>query len=94
MGGWGALAGILMLGPRIGKYVNGKAMPIMGHSMPLATIGVFCLWLGWFGFNGGSVLSAEPTKVSFVLVTTMFGAAAGVIGALVSSHACQSRTGI
>jgi len=86
VGGWGALAGILMLGPRIGKYVNGKAMPIMGHSMPLATIGVFCLWLGWFGFNGGSVLSAEPTKVSFVLVTTMFGAAAGVIGALVSSH--------
>jgi Amt family ammonium transporter len=66
--------------------VNGKAMPIMGHSMPLATIGVFCLWLGWFGFNGGSVLSAEPTKVSFVLVTTMFGASAGVLGALISSY--------
>ena len=86
VGGWGALAGILMLGPRIGKYVNGKAMPIMGHSMPLATIGVFCLWLGWFGFNGGSILSAEPTKVSFVLITTMFGASAGIVGALVSSH--------
>ena len=85
VGGWGALAGVLLLGPRIGKYVNGKAMPIMGHSMPLATIGVFCLWLGWFGFNGGSILSAEPTKISFVLVTTMFGASAGVIGALVCS---------
>lgn len=86
VGGWGALAGVLVLGPRIGKYVNGKAMPIMGHSMPLATLGVFCLWLGWFGFNGGSVLSAEPTKVSFVLVTTMFGASAGLIGAMISSY--------
>lgn len=86
VGGWGALAGVLVLGPRIGKFVNGKAMPIMGHSMPLATLGVFCLWLGWFGFNGGSILSAEPTKVSFVLVTTMFGACAGVIGAMFSSN--------
>jgi len=86
VGGWGALAGVLVLGPRIGKFVNGKAIPIMGHSMPLATVGVFCLWLGWFGFNGGSILSAEPTKVSFVLVTTMFGASAGVLGALVSSY--------
>ena len=86
VGGWGALAGVMLLGPRIGKYVNGKAMPIMGHSMPLATAGVFCLWLGWFGFNGGSILSAEPTKVSFVLVTTMFGASAGLLGALLSSY--------
>ena len=85
VGGWGALAGVLLLGPRIGKYVNGKAMPIMGHSMPLATIGVFCLWPGWLGLNGGPILSAVPTKISFVLVTTMSGASAGVIGALVCS---------
>jgi Amt family ammonium transporter len=85
VGGWGALAGIMVLGPRIGKYVNGRAQAIMGHSIPLATIGVFCLWLGWFGFNGGSILSADPQKVSFVLVTTMFGACAGIIGALISS---------
>ncbi|WP_294507544.1 ammonium transporter [uncultured Victivallis sp.] len=85
VGGWAALAGVILLGPRIGKYVNGRAMPIMGHSMPLATIGVFCLWLGWFGFNGGSILSAEPTKISFVLCTTMFGASAGVLGAMLCS---------
>ena len=87
VGGWAALAGVILLGPRIGKYVNGKAMPIMGHSMPLATIGTFCLWLGWFGFNGGSILSAEPTKISYVLCTTMFGASAGVIGAMLSGMA-------
>lgn len=84
VGGWGALAGILVLGPRIGKYVNGRSQPIMGHNMPLATIGVFCLWLGWFGFNGGSILSADPEKTSYVLVTTMFGACAGIVGAMVA----------
>ncbi|WP_372796486.1 ammonium transporter, partial [Pontiella sp.] len=57
VGGWGALAGIILLGPRLGKYVNGKVKAIQGHNMPLLTIGVFLLWLGWFGFNGGSVLS-------------------------------------
>ncbi len=82
VGGWAALAGVIMLGPRIGKYVSGKTMPIPGHSMPLAAIGVFCLWLGWFGFNGGSILSAEPTRISFVLVTTMLGASAGLLGAM------------
>ncbi len=77
IGGWGALAGILLLGPRHGKFVDGKVRPILGHSMPLATIGVFLLWLGWFGFNGGSVLSADPGLVSLTLVTTCLGAAAG-----------------
>lgn len=86
VGGWGALAGIILLGPRLGKYVNGKAVAIMGHSMPLATIGVFCLWLGWFGFNGGSILSSDPEKVSYVLITTMFGACAGIVGAMFSSY--------
>ncbi|MFT4901233.1 MAG: Amt family ammonium transporter, partial [Lentimonas sp.] len=59
-GGFAALACVLILGPRTGKYVDGKIKPILGHSMPLATIGVFLLFLGWFGFNGGSVLSADP----------------------------------
>jgi len=82
VGGWGALAGIMLLGARKGKYVNGKAKAIMGHNMPLLTIGVFLLWLGWFGFNGGSVLSADPGAVSYVLVTTSLAAAAGIMGAM------------
>ena len=85
VGGWGALAGILLLGPRLGKYVNGKIKPIPGHSMPLATIGVFLLWLGWFGFNGGSVLSADPGKVSYVFVTTFIAACAGIMGAMATT---------
>ncbi|MFD3000960.1 ammonium transporter [Pontibacter toksunensis] len=80
VGGWGALAGIILLGSRIGKYIDGKIKPIPGHSIPLATIGVFILWLGWFGFNGGSVLSADPGAVSRVLVMTSLAAAAGAIG--------------
>lgn len=85
VGGWGALAGAIILGPRLGKYVNGKVKPILGHSMPLATIGVFLLWLGWFGFNGGSVLSADPALVSLTLVTTSIAAAAGAVGAMFAS---------
>ncbi len=66
VGGWAALVGAAVLGPRIGKYGrNGKrTIPIMGHSMSLATIGVFLLWFGWYGFNGGSVLLADPGPVS------------------------------
>ena len=86
VGGWAALVGAYTLGPRLGKYSkNGKIKPIMGHNMPLATIGVFLLWFGWYGFNGGSVLSADPGAVSFVFVTTTLAAAAGVIGAMVTS---------
>lgn len=85
VGGWGALAGVLILGPRIGKFKDGKVFAIPGHSMPLATIGVFLLWLGWFGFNGGSVLSANPGATSLTLVTTCLAAAAGAIGAMVTS---------
>lgn len=77
VGGWGALAGAIMLGPRIGKYVNGKVNPIQPHNFSLAVIGVFLLWLGWFGFNGGSVLSGDANAVSFVLVTTCLAACAG-----------------
>lgn len=60
VGGWGALAGIIVLGPQIGKYVNGKTKNFSGSSVPLAIMGVFMIWFGWFGFNGGSVLSANP----------------------------------
>ena len=85
VGGWGALAGVLLLGPRLGKYVGGKLHPIPGSNMPLATVGVFLLWLGWFGFNGGSVLSADPALTSFVLVTTCLSASAGAIVAMATS---------
>ena len=79
VGGWAALAGAIILGPRIGKY-TGKA--IKSSSPPLATIGAFLLWFGWFGFNGGSVLSADAGAVSYVFVTTALGAAAGTIAAM------------
>ncbi len=85
VGGWGALTGVFFLGPRIGKYTKKGIHPIPGHSMPLVAIGGFLLWLGWFGFNGGSVLSADPGLVSLVLVTTSLSAAAGAIGAMVTS---------
>ncbi len=85
VGGWGALVGAWMLGPRIGKYVNGRLNPIPGSNMPLAAVGVFLLWLGWFGFNGGSVLSADPAATSFTLVTTCLAAAAGAVAAIAAS---------
>ena len=91
VGGWAALAGVLLLGPRMGKYVGKSIKPIMGHSMPLAAIGVFLLWLGWFGFNGGSVLSADPAAVSFVFVTTSLAAAAGIMGAILLSWVLQKK---
>lgn len=87
VGGWAALASVLLVGPRRGKYDNqGRVKPIPGHNMPLATIGVFLLWFGWFGFNGGSVLSADPMGVSLVFVTTALAGAAGAMGAFASSR--------
>ena len=86
VGGWGALAGVILVGPRIGKYVNGKTVDKPGASVPLAVIGVFLLWLGWFGFNGGSVLSADPALVSFVLVTTSLAACAGGLGGFLAGY--------
>jgi Amt family ammonium transporter len=85
VGGWAALAGIILVGPRVGKYTAKGMRPITGHSMPLAAIGVFLLWFGWFGFNGGSVLSADPGAVSLVFTTTSMAAAAGAIGAFIAS---------
>jgi Amt family ammonium transporter len=91
VGGWAALAGVMLLGPRLGKYVNGTVHPIMGHNLPLAAIGVFLLWLGWYGFNGGSVLSADPGAVSLVCVTTSLAAAAGVISSMIVSNLVQHK---
>ncbi len=85
VGGWGALIGILFLGPRKGKFFGKQIIPIPGHNMGLVVIGVFMLWLGWFGFNGGSVLSADPGLVSLVLVTTSLAASAGAIGSMITS---------
>lgn len=91
VGGWGALAGVILVGPRIGKYVNGKTIEKPGASVPLAVIGVFLLWLGWFGFNGGSVLSADPGLVSFVLVTTSLAACAGGLGGFLAAYFAFKR---
>jgi len=81
-GGFAALAAVLLLGARRGKYVNGQIKPVLGHSMPLATIGALLLFLGWFGFNGGSVLSADPALVSLVFVTTAMAGCAGGLAAM------------
>ncbi|MPM08329.1 hypothetical protein SDC9_54641 [bioreactor metagenome] len=71
VGGWAALSGVIILGPRIGKYTkDGKIHPIPGHNMSLATIGAFVLWFGWFGFNPGSTMAADPMAISHILVTT------------------------
>jgi Amt family ammonium transporter len=86
VGGWGALIAIWLLGARIGKFdETGKPKAIPGHNIPMATAGVLILWLGWFGFNGGSVLSADPALTSLVLTTTSLAAAAGGVGAFVVS---------
>lgn len=86
VGGWAALIGAYLLGPRIGKYTAQGMKAIPGHNLPMATMGVFLLWFGWFGFNGGSVLSASPGLVSKVFVTTAIAAAAGAFGALLISY--------
>ncbi len=83
VGGWAALAGILVLGARNGKYKDGKVHPIPGHSMTSAALGVFILWIGWFGFNPGSTMAAmNGTAIAHVLVNTNLAAATGSLGAL------------
>ncbi len=92
VGGWAALVGAIMVGPRAGKYgKDGKVNPIPGSNMPMAVTGVFLLWLGWFGFNGGSVLSADPGATSLVLVTTSLAAAAGAVGSVIAYMFISSK---
>ncbi len=87
VGGWAALAGALVLGPRIGKYKDGRTIPMPGSNLALATLGTFILWLGWFGFNGGSQLAmgtvGDVTDVSRIFANTNMAAAAGAVAALI-----------
>tara|TARA_R110001606_G_scaffold165748_1_gene310248 strand:+ start:12348 stop:13652 length:1305 start_codon:yes stop_codon:yes gene_type:complete len=85
VGGWAALVAAWMVGPRIGKFINGKAVEMPGHNQMYATLGVFILWLGWFGFNGGSQLAwggDDAVAASQVVLVTNLAAAAGAVGAL------------
>ena len=85
VGGWAALAGAMVLGPRMGKYgPNGTIKPILGHNIPLAALGVFILWLGWFGFNPGSTTAANK-DIAMIFVNTNLAAAAGAVLAMVTS---------
>jgi len=85
IGGWAAFAGILMLGPRLGKYRDGKPVAIPGHSMTSATIGVFVLWFGWFGFNPGSTMAADWASIAHIAATTNTAAATGALAALITA---------
>ncbi|MCD6272806.1 MAG: ammonium transporter, partial [Deltaproteobacteria bacterium] len=85
VGGWAALAGAIVLGPRIGKFTKeGKVKPILGHNIPLAALGVFILWVGWFGFNPGSTTTADKS-IAMIFVNTNLSAAAGAIMAMFTS---------
>ncbi len=86
VGGWAALAGVIVLGPRVGKYTKDKKInPIPGHNMSLAVIGLFVLWLGWFGFNPGSTMAADPTAISHILMTTNTAAIVAVLTSTATS---------
>lgn len=92
VGGWAALAGVLVLGPRIGKYKDGKVNAIPGHSLTSASLGVLILWLGWFGFNPGSTMSAgNGSAIAHVLVATNMAAATGALAATVVAWALLGK---
>jgi Amt family ammonium transporter len=91
VGGWGALAGAIVLGPRLGKYIGGKSKAIPGHNLALSTIGVFILWFGWWGFNGGSSLNSDPKNVAWILVTTNMACVCGILGAMLTSWFVQKK---
>ena len=90
VGGWAALTGAIILGPRIGKYKDGKVTPFLGSNLPLATLGAFILWLGWFGFNGGSQLAmgtiGDIADISRIFVNTNAAAAGGVVATLIATQ--------
>lgn len=94
-GGWAALAGALVLGPRLGKYEGGRVHPITGSNLPLAALGTFILWLGWFGFNGGSQLAFgtidDAVSVAKIFVNTNMAACAGVVTAIVATQAVYRK---
>ena len=85
IGGWAALAGVIVLGPRLGRFENGEIKAIPGHNLSLATIGAFVLWFGWFGFNPGSTMAADPMAIAHIAVTTNTAAAAAIMSATITS---------
>ncbi len=95
VGGWAALAGAIVLGPRLGKYKDGKVNPMPGSNLALATLGTFILWLGWFGFNGGSQLAmgtvGDVSDVSRIFANTNMAAAAGAVTALILSNVMYKK---
>ena len=98
VGGWAALTGAIILGPRIGKYVDGRTVPMVGSSIPLATLGTFILWLGWFGFNGGSQLAlgsiSNAADVSRIFANTNLAAAGGVVAAMIMSQIMYGKVDV
>ncbi len=91
-GGWAALAGILLLGPRIGKYkANGQSKPIYGHNMTSATLGAFILWFGWYGFNPGSTMAANPEAIAHIVMTTTMAAVTGIVASAIISWILQKK---
>ncbi len=95
VGGWAALAGAIVLGPRLGKYKDGRVNPMPGSNLALATLGTFILWLGWFGFNGGSQLAmgtvGDVSDVSRIFANTNMAAAAGAVTALILSQVLYKK---
>ena len=95
VGGWAAIAGAIILGPRLGKYKDGKVNPMPGSNLALATLGTFILWLGWFGFNGGSQLAmgtvGDVTDVSRIFANTNMAAAAGAVAALILTQVVYGK---
>lgn len=94
-GGWAALTGALIIGPRLGRYVDGRVRPMPGSSMPLATLGTFILWFGWFGFNGASQLALgtvdDAVSVANIFVNTNMAAAGGAVAALLTTKAVYGK---
>jgi Amt family ammonium transporter len=92
IGGWAALAGVILLGPRSGKYrADGTVAPIPGHNMGLATLGTLILWLGWFGFNPGSTMAADPKAIALIALNTNMAAAAGCLSATIAAWALLGK---
>ncbi|BAZ40096.1 ammonium transporter [Calothrix sp. NIES-4101] len=85
VGGWAALMGAIFLGPRIGKYQDGQIVAMPGHNMSIATLGCLILWLGWFGFNPGSVMAADPSAITHIALTTNLAGATGGIAATITA---------
>ena len=92
IGGWAALAGVIVLGPRLGKFLpNGDARPVPAHNMTAATLGAFILWLGWFGFNPGSTMAADPEAIAKIAINTSLAGAAACVSSTVVAWALLTK---